>query len=1729
MTSLFSNSHVRHSQPLNSNSHKPPSSFARGGGTSFKSSLKKIPSAFFNKEESSTTVRDKKEGMGGSQIHAGPISHDIHQQTSSPLAKGPGKTKTRTKTRKALADLFSWGNSSSSPAHPTFYPSKPLAPSMPSKEPSKKPSMVLKKNPPKSVISKSSINGLHARTSLLPTSESHLGTIRRPSMGADPFCRDGDGAEVVQHIERHSISVTSTSIARSSSSVNSSTAISGKALLHETDNVKGPQDQSSTSPTFSVFPSIAESPIDEQQVQSALLQSESELRTLPPRSTSLGRVLTVPTILSSPSKSIEGFRHHVVPPAIAEDDTTLKKEKTKSRMWGILGGKGKKTKVQALGGVRDYLPRVEEIKQRALPVDENITEQLHPCSPSKKADVEDCALQEPVQLQRATVTGKKHSIKRKQPPTFHITQPSIENAVSLVRHTNAPTQDNKSKSHVPSHAALGEMDVMSESSLPGGSSESKQVLEAFVGHRGLPKRPSLKGLFGIAIKRSMEKLDKLCRDATATADEPPSYGGEVLKARVPSIPKLRSLAEEMDEVESRITFHRASPPYRSRFGNSRLELAQKEGSLMPLRTTGDPGLQHVASATDKLSTLLSRFERTPGRSPSVPSSHPSLEEMVSFSSNQRSPSASPTPFRRTRSAVLTTRASGSPLKLGKANISPLKLALHRAHKMASQEVMRSKPPISSRTVQPMSMVKQGMRNVFAPPSPPQLDVSPASTAPSVSSAVRITDERVGLGQTMGPTPDRTDVECSDIPADLRMALGDDDIPVPASPSRPLTLGLPPRPPTDRHTPRRRPRAPPKISLPPLPLDQTPTASVIKVSPVAPHHALDFTREPRPDSILSDDDSSADQDWRYSFDFTSEYASLNQGDERASFVVARHHAEEITKLADHPEVPPLPALPYPISNTPAHNEASNGEMHQVPDAAQFEDAPLHVVTQRPAPFQGRVAFQQRVREAKRAGEGDTPGELPDEASHTALGSFSWPGQAHARGESNSTAATMSSIGAIIETGVAGHHMNYFEFEFGRHISQRRKHESQTSTDSMYGDLNTKTSTDSIAASNISTTNGRAPTRRAHHRRNSSILSVDSIGGIDDLLSSFGGPPVSMFNRRRSGYISRHRRDGSEDSGIGRSDWAAHRRNSSSDSVASIVSVSRIVRPGLGDRMFQLDGGVPLTSITGSPPENATQSRRTSIISKRNSYDSLFDSSQGGLLSFDSLLNPDASLQTDMDSIFGAEDRSLDPPVSFILKGIRPISTVSSSSASESLEDSFINVAKYGQKIVAKSEICLEGEGEDSSALPTAQIGENRSHSGRQILSASIRRPSKPKNAHRRRPAHLVFSDPDAETPGLTSPSASETSSRLSLDTRFSDGSSLFSASRIRPLHGGHQRQKSSAGVRPQATIREEPSMATLRAARTSSSPAAIRVVPSRSTLRGSPKVILDNEEDDLSRMRAVKSWLQFEREAGDEYRRTKDHWSDSEESKLAVAAEFVKPRSPTEILQFLAQSSATYKPLEQLVASRKIAHRRKSSLSDSRAMLSPYGLPLPRPSQPHCPKTSLITKFERTNSIQSTYSCGGEDETVPSSGVFAQFVRQVASSPSSARLSNTAHMASIDLKLPTSPSSSTQSEFHHHRTRVNSNVRRQALGWGKRRNSDGPIKVIGSQAKEAKGLQPLTLASSANVPYVKPQILPRKESNGFGAIKTVAVKNRNPSLEAPPAPSRTSGPSSTLNKENDPAR
>ncbi|KAJ7126033.1 hypothetical protein C8R44DRAFT_733950 [Mycena epipterygia] len=187
--------------------------------------------------------------------------------------------------------------------------------------------------------------------------------------------------------------------------------------------------------------------------------------------------------------------------------------------------------------------------------------------------------------------------------------------------------------------------------------------------------------------------------------------------------------------------------------------------------------------------------------------------------------------------------------------------------------------------------------------------------------------------------------------------------------------------------------------------------------------------------------------------------------------------------------------------------------------------------------------------------------------------------------------------------------------------------------------------------------KAPTQLSArgHRRRESNMSVSS-----------QGPPISFYNYNRSFGNHRLSENDTSTSGSslahtyaaygangGRAAWAKHRQDSSMDSVMSDVSVARLGRPGVGDKMFDtaMDHGMPLRAISASPPESRSGLRN------RSSYDSIMDEERRSSME-DSLFEKTGHRSSmSSDSVFGYDDHNapnghLLPPNQF-----RPLSMLS----------------------------------------------------------------------------------------------------------------------------------------------------------------------------------------------------------------------------------------------------------------------------------------------------------------------------------------------------------------------------------------------------------------------------------------------------------------------------------------
>lgn len=283
------------------------------------------------------------------------------------------------------------------------------------------------------------------------------------------------------------------------------------------------------------------------------------------------------------------------------------------------------------------------------------------------------------------------------------------------------------------------------------------------------------------------------------------------------------------------------------------------------------------------------------------------------------------------------------------------------------------------------------------------------------------------------------------------------------------------------------------------------------------------------------------------------------------------------------------------------------------------------------------------------------------------------------------------------------------------------------------------------------------------------------------------------------------------------------------------------------------------------------------------------------------------------------------------------------------------------------------------------------------------------------------------------------------------------------------------------------MATLRP----SSPRMRSQLSRENLRRQDARTFVDEDDDDEGSIESITAWLRFQREADEVCKRTKSDFRDSVESKAAVA-EFQAKFSPQSVADLLAKSAASYKPLEQYspAVPRRQAHRRKSSLADARAVSSPYGLPVLTAMPPKPKRGSLTTKFERSHSATSNRS-SEDGVSTPNTGIFAHLMSDLVPSPRSPaqRAASTgpspfgrflpscgspgdvfnlaatlsapiarggkASAPPLRTAQPLVQKSDNQAGTEN-RARVDSGTRRKALGWGRRRTSDGPDQAMQSK-------------------------------------------------------------------------
>ncbi|KAJ7234518.1 hypothetical protein B0H12DRAFT_1204744 [Mycena haematopus] len=276
--------------------------------------------------------------------------------------------------------------------------------------------------------------------------------------------------------------------------------------------------------------------------------------------------------------------------------------------------------------------------------------------------------------------------------------------------------------------------------------------------------------------------------------------------------------------------------------------------------------------------------------------------------------------------------------------------------------------------------------------------------------------------------------------------------------------------------------------------------------------------------------------------------------------------------------------------------------------------------------------------------------------------------HGRQDSVFSIASVSSYGHVTNPGITD------PFEYGLPMPSLRERPSSEDL-SMSMSLNVDDT-----FSDASSFYFKAPTQPSvpGHRRRESNMSVSS-----------QNPPISFYNYNRSFGNQRLSENDTSTSGSslahqyaaygatgGRQAWAKHRQQSSVDSVMSDYSVSRLGRPGVGDKMFDtvMDHGHSLRAISASPPES-----RGSELRNRSSYDSIIDEERRSSME-DSLFEKTGHRSSmSSDSVFGYDDHN--PPMAFAAAASVPFHNSVHSPMKE--DDTMISMLGGGDHIRRRS--------------------------------------------------------------------------------------------------------------------------------------------------------------------------------------------------------------------------------------------------------------------------------------------------------------------------------------------------------------------------------------------------------------------------------------------------------------
>ncbi|WOO77926.1 uncharacterized protein LOC62_01G001480 [Vanrija pseudolonga] len=463
------------------------------------------------------------------------------------------------------------------------------------------------------------------------------------------------------------------------------------------------------------------------------------------------------------------------------------------------------------------------------------------------------------------------------------------------------------------------------------------------------------------------------------------------------------------------------------------------------------------------------------------------------------------------------------------------------------------------------------------------------------------------------------------------------------------------------------------------------------------------------------------------------------------------------------------------------------------------------------------------------------------------------------------------------------------------------------------------------------------------------------------------------------------------------------------------------------MFQSEEGVQLSAISGSPSDSLDEQRRHADANRLSDIST--NSSQ------DSPASPT--------EVFGSTFEKQSSRA-FSLKA-RPLSEASTASddvdgANDTLDEIRVSTpSKVGY---------YAGTGEGTPTLHSTTNNE-----GRLMLSGTHGRPSKPRGSRRHSrstTSDLRQSRDSTPSLGCSSASGSDSMSIYSLRSNASNPPEVVAGVST------YQQTSMFISLKHEPTIREVSSLATVRPT--------------------SPRLHFTDDEnpwdvEDINETRARSSLIAVHREAEYEIQVNKSQWADSELSEAPRGHDHAK-LTKAEVLALIIKSQADYRNLEELPLGRAVRRRRTSSM-EARATSGPYNNnnPIPPPvTRFQNKKGSSGSAISATTTTTSSYG-GFRDEdfdVVPVSPLITEFARQpLPFTKAPGESSNT-------LRVPEDPSNTLQvPSSSSSRMRVNSTQRRENVGWGRRRHSDGPEQLLIPSAADLV-VQPKS-ASAATFP------------------------------------------------------